>query len=104
MNQNIIVSKENMTFTLNTNKNSYQMKVDKYKRLLHTWYGEKISGADYPYLIEILGRGFSGNPEDVAKEGDRNYTLDLLPQEFSQHGTSDYRINSFRRNTCKLNN
>ena len=42
-------------------KSSYQMKVDKYKRLLHTWYGEKISGAEYLYLIEILGRGFLGN-------------------------------------------
>lgn len=74
MNQNIIVSKENMTFTLNTNKNSYQMKVDKYKRLLHTWYGEKISGADYSYLIEILGRGFSGNPGDVSKRA-----IEIIP-------------------------
>ena len=94
MGQNIIVNKEQMTFTLNTNNSSYQMKVDKYKRLLHTWYGGKISGADYSYLIEVLGRGFSGNPGDVSKEGDRDYTLDLLPQEFPQHGTGDYRINA----------
>ena len=66
MGQNIIVNKEQMTFTLNTNNSSYQMKVDKYKRLLHTWYGGKISGADYSYLIEVLGRGFSGIPGDVS--------------------------------------
>lgn len=42
MGQNIIVNKEQMTFTLNTNNSSYQMKVDKYKRLLHTWYGGKF--------------------------------------------------------------
>ncbi len=94
MGQNIIVNKEQMTFTLNTNNSSYQMKVDKYKRLLHTWYGGKISGADYSYLVEVLGRGFSGNPGDVSKAGDRDYTLDLLPQEFPQHGTGDYRINA----------
>ncbi len=94
MSQSIIVNEEQRTFTLHTNNSSYQMKVDKYKRLLHTWYGEKISGADYSYLIEVLGRGFSGNPGDVSKVGDRNYTLDLLPQEFPQYGTGDYRINA----------
>ena len=48
------------TFTLETKKSSYQMKVDELGYLLHTWYGKKIdANDDLSDVILKVDRGFS---------------------------------------------
>ena len=76
------------TFTLSTERSTYQMKVDKYGYLLHLYYGARTEG-DLSYLITYADRsGMCGCPHDVA---DRTYSLDVLPQEFPFQGEGDMR-------------
>ena len=80
------------TFTLETKKSSYQMKVDELGYLLHTWYGKKIdANDDLSDVILKVDRGFSGNPYETM---DRGYSLDVLPQEYSTYGNGDYRVST----------
>lgn len=79
-------------FTLSTDSTSYQMKVDKYGYLLHLYYGKKVDG-DTDYLIQYYDRSFSGNPD--AAGGERTFSLDVMPQEYSCYGNGDYRITPF---------
>lgn len=88
----VLWNEKNKVISLNTNHTTYQMKIDEYGFLLHTYYGEKIQG-DATYLIQYQDRGFSGNPYDV--ENDRTYSLDALPQEYPFHGSGDYRVTAF---------
>jgi alpha-galactosidase len=76
-------------FTLLTAKTMYQMKVDKYGVLLHTWYGG-FTGCDMSYLIHNQDVGFAGNIYEA--DNDRTYSLNTLPQEYSCAGVGDYRI------------
>ncbi|MBQ0058480.1 MAG: alpha-galactosidase [Lachnospiraceae bacterium] len=78
----------NKTFTIDTENSTYQMMVDSYGYLLHLYYGRKTQG-DMEYLLTYADRGFSGNPYDAGI--DRLYSLDVLPQEFPQKGTGDFR-------------
>ena len=84
----ILLDQNNMVFSLETKHTTYQMKVDPFGFLLHTYYGEKIQN-DASYLIVHQDRGFSGNPYDA--NGDRTYSLDVLPQEYPFHGSGDFR-------------
>ncbi|MCI9122078.1 MAG: alpha-galactosidase [Oscillibacter sp.] len=79
-------------FTLHTKHTTYQMKADRHKVLLHTYYGPRISGGDLSYLIQYTDRSFSPCPNEA--EADRTYSLDTLPQEFSTCGVGDYRLPS----------
>lgn len=88
----IIYNEKEKLFSLNTQNTTYQMKVDKFGFLIHTYYGKKING-NASYMIIPHDRGFSGNPYDA--EHDRTYSLDTLPQEYSFHGSGDYRSNAF---------
>jgi alpha-galactosidase len=79
-------------FTLHTDHTSYQMKVDAYRVLLHTYYGGRIRGGDLSYLIQYADRGFSPNPSEAGNC--RTYSLDTLPQEYSTCGVGDFRVTS----------
>ena len=79
-------------FTLHTRNTTYQMKADRHGVLLHTYYGPRVSGEDLSYLIQYADRGFSPNPEEAG--GDRTYSLDTLPQEYSTCGAGDFRLPS----------
>ena len=85
----IVFDKENRLFTLCTKNSMYQMKADGKGILLHTYYGRKTDICDYSYLIQRRDHGFSGNPDEAA--GDRTYSTDTLPQEYSSFGSGDYR-------------
>lgn len=85
----IVFDKENRLFTLCTKNSMYQMKADDKGILLHTYYGRKTDICDYSYLIQRRDHGFSGNPDEAA--GDRTYSTDTLPQEYSSFGSGDYR-------------
>ena len=85
----IVLSEKESLFTLYTKTSMYQMKVDDYGVLLHTYYGKKTEVFDYSYLIQRRDHGFSGNPYQAGN--DRTYSLDTLPQEYSCFGSGDYR-------------
>ena len=85
----IVFDKENRLFTLCTKNSMYQVKADDKGILLHTYYGRKTDICDYSYLIQRRDHGFSGNPDEAA--GDRTYSTDTLPQEYSSFGSGDYR-------------
>ena len=91
----IIVDAEKKLFTLHTNNTTYQMKADSLGTLLHVYYGERSDDSDKSYAICLRGRGFSGNPYEMGKEN-RDYSLDVLPQEYSCYGTGDYRITALK--------
>lgn len=88
----IVVDKQKLLFTLHTRGTTYQMKVDEYRVLLHTYYGARVGGADLSYLIRYIDRGFSPNPGELGHC--RTYSLDTLPQEFSTCGVGDFRLPS----------
>lgn len=75
-------------FTIQTEKSSYQMQVDRFGVLLHLYYGGRVNGP-MDYLLTFQDRGFSGNLYDAG--ADRTYSLDALPQEYPCQGTGDFR-------------
>ena len=74
----ILADLEKKLFTLHTKNITYQMKVDEYGFLLHTYYGAKIENEDMSKFIQYLWRGFSGHPYEM--NGNFNWSLDTLPQ------------------------
>ena len=88
----IALDQENKIFTLHTKHTTYQMKADHNRVLLHTYYGSRVGGGDLSRLIQYADRGFSPNPSEA--EGDRTYSLDTLPQEYSSCGVGDFRLPS----------
>lgn len=84
----IIFNEDERIFTLHTEKSTYQMQADDMGYLLHLYYGTKTEG-NMSYLLSHVDRGFSGNPYERGEK--RNYSLDILPQEYPSFGTGDYR-------------
>ena len=76
------------TYTLHTERTSYQLQADRFGRLLHLYYGQRSEGC-LDYLLTFADRGFSGNPYEAGDE--RSYSMDALPQEFPVQGTGDFR-------------
>ena len=85
----ISVEENGRLFNLHTEDSTYQMYADQYGVLLHTYYGRKTQGENLAALIYQADVGFSGNPEEAA--GNREYSLDCLPQELPSDGVGDYR-------------
>jgi alpha-galactosidase len=79
-------SKSN-TFHLKSIDTSYCLGIIRDGYLLHLYWGKKIKDYHRSNYIQLLDRGFSGNP---YKE-DRTFSLDTLPQEYPQYGNTDYR-------------
>lgn len=88
----IVHDKAKSTFTLHTRSTTYQMKVDRYGVLLHTYYGARVADTDLSYLIRQADRGFSPNPAEAGHC--RTYSLDTMPQEYSTCGAGDFRLPS----------
>ncbi len=91
----IMTDRENGVISLQTRRTTYQMKVDQFGVLLHTYYGGRIGSDDMSYQICTLDRGMSGNPYEAGKTR-RDYSLDVLPQEYSCWGTGDYRPSALK--------
>lgn len=79
-------------FTLSTKNTTYQMMVDKYNVLQHTYYGDYVGTEDMSYLENHHDMGFSGNPYEETEN--RGYSFDTLTLEYSSNGIGDYRVNS----------
>ncbi|MBQ3545536.1 MAG: alpha-galactosidase [Lachnospiraceae bacterium] len=88
-------NEEKKLFNVTTKNATYQMKVDSYNHLIHTYYGSQIDDTDMYTQISFADRGFSANPYEAGKM-DRTYSLDVLPQEYSCYGTGDFRITGLR--------
>lgn len=89
----MIVSHKNI-ITLHTKNTSYQIKIDDLGYVLHNWYGEKIyEQEDLGYRCFQIDRGFSPNPYLAER---RDYSLDILPQEYSTFGNGDFRVDSIQ--------
>jgi alpha-galactosidase len=86
----IIINEEKNLFTLQTKSTSYQMKVDSYGLLLHTYYGKKIPVCDMSYNIEN-GYYLSFSPYDAIGEPWSPHSVDILPQEIATYGNGDFR-------------
>ena len=93
----IYINKEDKTFTLTTNNSMYQMKVDKYGILEHTYYGEKMDYMDMSYSVKCGGASFS--PTFVGADcWEESYNH--KSQELSFAGIGDFRLTSMGvRNT-----
>ena len=87
-------NEEQKTFTLQTSKSTYKMKVDSYGMLLHTYYGFPTDESDLSYLIAPDDHGFSGQVGEIID--DRTYSMDYFPLEYAVHGNSDFRISALR--------
>lgn len=85
----IIYDEKQSLFTLYTKESMYQMKVDQYGILLHTYYGKKTEHFDYSYLLCCQDRGMAGSPYEAGM--DRTYSIEMIPQEYSCFGTGDFR-------------
>ncbi len=86
----IILNEENKIFTLQTKSTSYQMKVDSYGLLLHTYYGKKIPAYDMSYNFEN-SYYLSFSPYDAIAKPWNPHSVDILPQEISTYGNGDFR-------------
>ena len=80
-------------FSLTTAHTLYQMRVDAGGVLTHLYYG-RDTDCDMGPLLRRADRGFSGNPYE--QRGDRSFSLDTLPQEYSGSGVGDYRVSAVR--------
>lgn len=90
----IVFDRRNNVFSLHTRNTTYQMIIDRYRTLLHVYYGSKIDdSADY--LIQRIDRAFAPYPGD-AELLDSTFSLDVLPQEFPTRGTGDFRTNALQ--------
>ena len=88
----IIFNEEKRTFSLQTGKTTYQLKIGNLNYVKHLYYGPTIQDEDLIYLVRRYDRGFSGNPYDSLRE--RTFSLDAQPQEFTTQQQGDFRINS----------
>ena len=88
----ILYDVQRKTYTLHTKNTTYQMKVWDHSVLLHTYYGPRLEGEDLSYPLRCADRGFSPNPNEAG--GDRTFSLDTFPQEYSTCGVGDYRLPS----------
>ena len=87
-------NEEQKTFTLQTCKSTYKMKVDPHGMLLHTYFGSVTDDSDFTYLIAPDDHGFSAQVGEIVD--DRTYSMDYFPLEYAVHGNSDYRISALR--------
>ena len=88
----IILDRQNGLFTLQTRNSTYQIKIGTHGVLLHSYYGPRVDGEDLARLIRSADRGASVYPNDNGP--DRTFSLDMLPQEYSSCGVSDFRLPS----------
>lgn len=78
------------TFTLQTTRTTYQMRVDERGRLLHLYYGRSIGRGDLAALYPPADHGFS--PDYYPCRLRRGISPDVLPQEYTGCNVGDFRL------------
>lgn len=77
------------TFHLHNNEISYIIKIEEDGILNHLYFGKKTDHYSGHKTYPRRDRGFSGN---VPGNIERAYSKDTLPQEYSTHGSMDFRL------------
>lgn len=80
---------KNKIFHLQAKDTSYIMEIVRDGYLVHNYWGRKINQYRHSNRLQLLDRGFSGNP--YQHKEDRTFSLDTLPQEYPQYGNTDFR-------------
>ena len=80
---------KNKTFHLKAKDTSYVMGILRDGYLAHLYWGKGIGAYHHSNFLQYLDRGFSGNP--YQHKEDRTFSLDTLPQEYPQYGSTDFR-------------
>ncbi len=88
----IVYDRQENLLTLTTENTGYQMCIDELGILRHLHYGSRTGAQDMSYQIIDFDYAFSGNPIQYRRE--RNFSLDILPQEYTSFGVGDFRLNS----------
>ena len=95
----IIFDEGSKTYTIQTKKTTYQMKINPFGVLLHTYYGRKIENSDLGYSAYWDMSEYKPTSEYIKGDG-AWANIDHLPQEVSCFGCGDYRESSINvRNT-----
>lgn len=81
---------ESRTFFLDTQHTSYVMQVGPYGHLLHLYYGPSVGEGDFTALYPGEDRGFS--PSYYEDRLERNFSPDVLPQEYTGCNVGDFRL------------
>lgn len=85
----IIVNQENREFHLYNEEISYIFNVLKNNQLGHLYYGKKIRHRDsFAHLLQLSNRGMT----TCVFEGDMEFSLEHIKQEFPSYGTTDFRF------------
>jgi alpha-galactosidase len=80
-------------FHLQNNYISYIIKIMKNNQLGHLYFGKRLNHREsFGHLMNILPRGFTA----CVYEGDLEFSLDLLRQEYPSYGTTDFREPAFQ--------
>ncbi|MBY9077143.1 alpha-galactosidase [Paenibacillus sp. HN-1] len=77
---------EKKLFHLKAKDTSYVMEIVRDGFLTHSYWGRRIGEYRHSNRLELLDRAFSGNPY----KGEGTFSLDTLPQEYPQYGSTDY--------------
>ncbi len=95
----IIFNEQQRTYTIQTKNTTYQMKLNAFDVLLHTYYGRRIEGDDLGYVAYYDMREYKPTSEYI--KGDGTWAnIDHIPQEISCFGCGDYRESAINiRNT-----
>ncbi|MBD0382538.1 alpha-galactosidase [Paenibacillus sedimenti] len=78
-------------FHLTTSTTSYVLQIVRDGYLAHRYWGKRVSRFRDSRPIVFKGRPLSPNPD-----GDWNFSLDMLPQEYPGFGTGDFRTPAFQ--------
>lgn len=85
---NIIFHESTKTFHLYNNTISYMMTIYRNGHLGQLYFGKHIRDKeDFSYLVEMVKRGMMS----CVYEGDRDFSLQHLKQEYPVYGSTDYR-------------
>lgn len=95
----IIINKQAKTYTIQTKSTTYQMAINPFGVLLHTYYGRKIENDNLAYTAYGDMRQYTPKTEEI--KGDEVWVnVDHIPQEISTFGCGDYRESAINiRNT-----
>lgn len=86
----IAFNKDNKVFNITTRNSTYQMMVDEYGYLIHLYYGRRLKD-ELPRTNNLLyiNSGVEVNP--INAKFNKDYSLNILPQEVSTSNIGDYR-------------
>ena len=95
----IIINEQAKTYTIQTKNTTYQMAINPFGVLLHTYYGRKIENDNLAYTAYGDMRQYTPKTEEI--KGDEVWVnVDHIPQEISTFGCGDYRESAINiRNT-----